>query len=339
MEAKIRQSNIELLRLVTMFLILAVHANFFSLGAVSKADISIEPLTSAVRIFLEAACMIGVNVFILISGWFGIKASVKGLVAILFQVCFYMALILGIFLLLGIDIPWNGVGRTFNFGIAYWFIPSYIILYIVSPVLNQFVDHASKRSFTIFIIAFFIAEMIYGYSSTIGNYNEGHHAMHFIGIYMLARYIRLYPNKLTSLNKHQNFLIYLLFTFIAAGLYFVNAKMKYLLCISPYIIISSVYFFLTFTKMNFQNKAINWMATSIFSIYIVHLNVLISPLYKQIMLNAYNTMNGLLFLGYAFIVILLIGLGCILVDKFRIVVWNAFCKIPGVNKILAISFC
>lgn len=38
-----RQSNIELLRIISMFLILLVHADFYSLGEPSYIDIISEP--------------------------------------------------------------------------------------------------------------------------------------------------------------------------------------------------------------------------------------------------------------------------------------------------------
>lgn len=44
MPTKQRQSNIELLRIIAMFMILLFHANFFSLGTPSAADLSSDTI-------------------------------------------------------------------------------------------------------------------------------------------------------------------------------------------------------------------------------------------------------------------------------------------------------
>ena len=56
-----------------MLLIVLVHANYFSLGFIDSNDVRTNPLPSFVKIFFEQLCVVGVNVFVLISGWFGIK--------------------------------------------------------------------------------------------------------------------------------------------------------------------------------------------------------------------------------------------------------------------------
>lgn len=75
---KIRDSNIELLRILAMFMVLLVHADFFSLGIPSVEDIQNNQLDSFWRIFFEAVNIPCVNIFVLISGYFGIKPTFKG---------------------------------------------------------------------------------------------------------------------------------------------------------------------------------------------------------------------------------------------------------------------
>jgi len=63
-----RLSNIELLRIVAMFLVLVVHSDFFSLGAPTSMEIANSPMQSYVRIFIESFSIVCVNVFVMISG-------------------------------------------------------------------------------------------------------------------------------------------------------------------------------------------------------------------------------------------------------------------------------
>lgn len=66
--AKERQSNVELLRIIAMFLILLVHADFYSLGEPSYTDITSESLDTFLRIFFEVISIPAVNIFVMISG-------------------------------------------------------------------------------------------------------------------------------------------------------------------------------------------------------------------------------------------------------------------------------
>lgn len=81
-----RKSNIELCRIIAMLLVVLLHANYLSLGGVELNDVEVAPLDSFLKVLSEQLCIICVNVFILISGWFGIKANIKGAVSLLFQV-------------------------------------------------------------------------------------------------------------------------------------------------------------------------------------------------------------------------------------------------------------
>ena len=90
---KTRNSNIELLRIIAMIMILGLHVNFLAIGEPSTEDIVSLPLLSFIRVFIEQICIVGVNVFVLISGWFGINSKPKGIVQFLFQSLFFSLII------------------------------------------------------------------------------------------------------------------------------------------------------------------------------------------------------------------------------------------------------
>lgn len=73
-----RQSNIELLRIVSMLLILIVHIDGASLGLPQPmGDITSITTRDWWRLIVESISIIGVNCFVLILGYFGIRASWK----------------------------------------------------------------------------------------------------------------------------------------------------------------------------------------------------------------------------------------------------------------------
>ena len=76
MQKNRRVSNIELLRILSIFLITMHHLVVHGSNACGYlTNYSFEQGT--LGIILNSFCIIGVNVFILISGWFGIKNPIK----------------------------------------------------------------------------------------------------------------------------------------------------------------------------------------------------------------------------------------------------------------------
>lgn len=90
-----RQSNIELLRIVSMLLVMLLHVGYALTNHIHSQIDNILHVSS------EAATIICVNVFVLISGWFGIKFSFKGIAKFLFQVIFLALLTFVVLVLLG----------------------------------------------------------------------------------------------------------------------------------------------------------------------------------------------------------------------------------------------
>ena len=91
---------------------------------------------------------------------------------------------------------------------GYWFVRAYIILYLFSPALNAYVDHVSRQHLKAFLIAFYIAQIVYRFYNYGGWYAGGYSPLSFMGLYTLARYMRLYPNKYTKYSIYRFLPIY-----------------------------------------------------------------------------------------------------------------------------------
>lgn len=53
---KVRSSNLELLRLLSMFFVLVVHADFQALGMPDRTEMTILPLFSVFRTYYRSIC-------------------------------------------------------------------------------------------------------------------------------------------------------------------------------------------------------------------------------------------------------------------------------------------
>ena len=84
-----------------------------------------------------------------------------------------------------------------------WFIKAYILLYILAPVLNAFIEKVSQKDFRNALIAFFTFEFIYGwiFSGSTQHIQRGYSTISFIGLYLLSRYVRLYQPRISLKSK------------------------------------------------------------------------------------------------------------------------------------------
>ena len=196
---KMRQSNIELLRIISMFLVVMTHVNLSSIGYPTAGELSSTPFSAGLRIFFAQTSVICVNLFVLISGWFGIRVKRKSLISFLFQWLFFAILLLACYPLLQGNNIRSFLKLTYNVISMdqLWFVPSYIVLYLVAPVLNAFVERSTKPQFKMVLIAFFSFEFIFGWllNGANGIFMWGASPLSFAGLYLLARYIRIYPPK------------------------------------------------------------------------------------------------------------------------------------------------
>lgn len=325
---KNRKSNFELLRLVAMMLVLLVHANYLSLGPITQSETVAMPWTGFVRILCEQLCIISVNLFVLLSGWFGIHPTLKKFFGLLFQVMFIGLVSSMMCKLAGFDVPVRPFQHLMWFGQHYWFVPAYFILFALSPVLNAFCEKANKREFTAVIISFFVMEALFGWlNGDNGHYLDGYSAISFIGLYLLAQFLRRYGEKLLTLKWWHFFLFYLLFTIIPAlmafvGVYIKNEQYSAIDYSSLLVIAASVSFMLMFSRFKLECKWVNWLSASAFAIYLVHQAPGVDQLYLDFFKESYQSMHGVLFVPFAVVATAIIGFICILLDKLRIAVWS-----------------
>lgn len=318
-----RESNIELLRIVAMLLVVLVHANYSSLGGVKLVDFQLEPFNSFCKALAEQLCIICVNVFILISGWFGIRPSIKGTLSLLFQVFFFHILIVSLLSLKGDYISLGTIINGFYCGNQYWFIPPYLILYAISPILNAFIETSSPRRFLSVLIVYFLLEFALGWATGVGTFQQGYSTLSFIGLYLLAQFIRKNSRILLNFSVLKNILLYLFFSILPVSIYFLTGhKFNIIAYSSPFVISASLFFFLAFNKMKISSKVINYLACSSLSIYLVHQHVLVIPYFKNLMNYAYGILGGYWYVLFAIVFAACLGLVCILVDKLRICMWN-----------------
>lgn len=347
-----RDSNMELLRIVAMVFVLVVHACDASFGAPAKMKITDAPLIGIVELFTESIVIVCVNLFVLLSGWYGIKAKKNSLLKLLFQVVFFVIVgfVICKMMIINVILPFTHLSDLpvsallFNVLLVdfwdYWFVKAYLLLFILSPMLNAFVEHVSREQFNTLLIGFFIFQTAYGWLfEGVDHIAKGYSTISFIGLYLLARYVKIYRPKIACFNKYYDLLIYLFCTLMTTG--FVVAMLKvgnkdwaqaaYYYC-SPLVVVASLYLVLFFSKIKIRSQFINTIAVSAFAVYLFHCQSQLFHYYKMFISQWYNNSNTIVFLSYTILFIIAVFIVSVLLDKVRIGCWNALSK-HIVNKV------
>lgn len=329
---KERMSNIELLRFAAMILVLVVHANFFALGSPTQQDVLANPASALTRIVFQSLAIVCVNVFVLISGWFGIHPSVKGFSNFIFQCLFFLCGIYFVMLGMGlVQLTLKGLAGCLVLLNWNWFIKAYIGLYILAPVLNAFVEKSTQRQFLNVLISFFTFQTIYSWISNGAVFFEGGYStMSFIGLYLLARYINVYKPCVLFYPPHYYAWMYLLITIAMASTSFLSVKYghgilsgKMYSYVNPLVIMSALMLLLWFKGLEIKSKFINWCAASSFAIFLLHTNPNIcEPYYTPMVRRIYSTYNGAECILVIFAFIIFVAVTAISIDQIRKLMWN-----------------
>lgn len=313
-----------------MLMILELHTRYNGIEAVYDGVID----ASHFMLFLfEAIAIVGVNLFVLISGYFGIHLKRKSILNLLFQIYFF-----GLVGLVG----WMVVEGTCMVEVRYyvkallpvsqtiWFIPNYVMLMLFSPMLNAFCEKFSIKqiaafTLTVYALVYFWSAIMQGTISGFGGYSWGW----FILLYLTGRVIRFYTDCHTY--KKRYFLMgYVILTLVIVCVAFIQHYVpvgKSLLwsydC--PLVYLSSICLFLCFVGMNIGRvKWINRLAASSFAALLFH----VAPF------TQYNYVNQLLFnrfsgIGYIVItglVVVAYYMAALLIDQIRILVFRKIIK-------------
>lgn len=338
-KGKVRDSNMELLRLFAMFLVLVVHANFRALPRPTSLQIAANTTSALLQFMTEGFAIVAVDVFVLLSGWYGIKMKFSRLAEMGFQILFFGLLGIGICAVYDpSNLETKVLSRLFLTDGGYWFVKSYVVLFIFSPVINAFVESADRKLFRNVLIAFFAFEFAYDWLSEGTSWlRDGYSFPSFMGLYMLARYVRLYKPFVTSLSKWFDLAVYLsAVAFLTVSVCYLRYKgvkagaLYFYDC--PVVIAGALYLLLFFSKMPvFKSRLVNWLAISCLAVYLTQSSNFISCYYDSFILGWFETEARWTFVLYTGCFIFAVFIGSLLVDKVRIAIWKlmnrVFCKL------------
>lgn len=320
---KTRDCNFELLRIISMLMIImhhyVIHSDFVNIPV---------SLNKLVAIMFSIGGKVGVNLFIMISGYYILdsKIKIKKVLKIVFEVCFYSILILILVCAFGKEeVNVKMIIKSFlpiTYAL-YWFVTPYIWVYILTPYITKFVKNLEQKEYGKLLIIMnvcltIIPTIMIGSNTIMSNF------IWFVYLYLLVTYIRLFDIKYIKANRICIVIIYFML-FVLFGTLMVGIKDTEIVdkliehftdMNSIFCLILSLMIFLYFKNINIQeNKIILFLSNKSFAVYLLHDNPLLRNFLWINLLKAdqkYNINTIALILDIILTSILIYGFGTLI---------------------------
>lgn len=287
MMKKERLANIELLRVVSMMMVVTLHSLSESGILFRSSELSAPWLLWWT---LEGISVVAVNCYVLISGYFLIcsRFRVKKLLILLGECVFYSVFLYISGVLFKIN-AFSIIGffksLTPVISNEYWFVTTYVALYILAPVLNIGIRSLGRVKHLTAVVLMMVLCSVYPNLVFWGNgfqVNSGYSLIWFICLYVLAAWVRLYYSPSQKTGKYlcgylvvalcvpaSKFLIVLLSNGSLEGDIFYSYNS---ILVWP----AALLLFLTFLNMRFpRGKISNFIckiAPNTFAVYLIYQN-------------------------------------------------------------------
>lgn len=294
---KMRQSNFELLRIISMLMIVASHLASHGVQHQLDTDMAFKIwktgpiLNKVVTSALIPGGGIGVGIFFMLTGYFQIDKDKMSVRKVVLETVFYGWSITLIYFFLrvagfssvaGSRVPMNTLLKTFLEPVgsgAWWFVTVYVIIMLVSPCLNYYLRKLNVKQFVRLVTLAWL------FCYTAAYFVEASYASLYRGVFFYI--VGVFCKKVLT-NKNISQCIYIglsgLFWILGTALYYVygyafltegmNAKLILAICRTAYfalvVPVCSVNIFKLFEKIDSRiNKVINELAKSAFSVYLI----------------------------------------------------------------------
>lgn len=354
-QIKNRQSNFELLRIVSMFMIVlhhaVIHGVMQSIKGVTFSSLWLSG--SSINKFFTWLYFpggeVGVALFFMLTGYFLINSKEIRLFKVIMQTVFYgwmtsFVYLFVIFLVKYDVIPYpypffsqTDIKNGFLYNIfsplrsgQFWFVTSYILLLCFTPIYNVFLNKLNKKGYTIFLLLFWFFGLVY---STYFNIALG--VTKALFFYAFGTYIKKYSTKIKSNSFKLLMLItsmivwflyaanrfYLMNTNSGGGIVMKILNLEQAIIPSCFCVIIIAYLlFIFFMSIDFGcNKFVNTLAATTFGVYLIHEGFFTRGLIWDFIIGVYSKLyHSNLFGLYIFIGSIIVFSVCSFLDYLRL---------------------
>ena len=313
-----RKSNFELLRIISMLFIVTSH---YSIHGGWELNNSFNERT----LFVDALSFggkLGVNIFVMITGYFLVKkeTGISSIKKVLVNSWFYSILFLVICVSFNLKIGFRDFITSLTpFG--YWFINAYVILIIISPMINKIVSTMKLRDYFMAILLGSFLVMNPYTNKEIGDVGV------FIYLYIIGsgfmlfdfcNYLKRNTIIVTSITLISMMISSIIIIDYINNIYDKNIYQYYFIGMTnPLTIITAVSLFWLFSKINIKHsKLINKVSSLTLGVYLIHENNLLRG-FVWSFINKENINNNSIYL-YSLTYILTVFVICCFIEILKI---------------------
>ena len=331
---KERNTNLDLLRIFSMFLIVFLHSIDHS-GVLEQAETCGNVTYYYVRL-TYGLCQVCVNIYVMLSGYFLVESKFRlhKLVTLWMQAAFYAFALKLIFMLSGLDdfslISLAGCFFPILTG-RYWFLTIYVGMYLVSPFLNILIRAMTRQQHGILNLCLFGLFSVWSslHPAIAGmNSGGGWGLAWFVVLYLAAAWFRLYYEPGSRPVKW--FAGYLLIPAVIAGLQLLNRQLgiglissilrNWFRYDSAPVYLMTVFLFVGFLNIRTTGKRASRLICTVapltLGVYLIHAHANVSPwLWDRLSLP--EKMDGLVFPVIQMVSVLAIFAVCSFIDILR----------------------
>lgn len=263
-----RDSNLELARIVAMAMIVAGHFVFHGVWRGWPGPVDSFGVLGASEYLLCFLCFLfnaGMNVFVLISGYYGIRLRWKNLISFWLLCVFYNALNL---------IANGGMGVIDIASIflisksGHWFLKAYFLLMLLSPLLNAAMDNLDIKHLRIAIGCVLVLCCVSGWALNNGTSN-GMNALQLVCIYLIGGWVRRddITLKVKGIQAVTGYLCCAILNMIGLVIIYYGLRKEIGILYqhnNPLVVAESFFLFSWFRGLSFKSKFVNiWASTMI----------------------------------------------------------------------------
>ena len=288
-----RRSNIELLRILSMLLIVLHHYAVHGSVSFSGDDLSFGRFFHGTLMCMGA---LGDDIFVLISAYFLVESPfrLRRLLRLWGEVVFYAVTVTLVGWLLAP--PSGGVSVKALLSMVapvltgkYWFVTAYVMLVLLSPFINKMLHALTRREMGALILILFVS--VSALPTLMEGFMGWSKLAAFILLYCVAGYIRLYPDGVPLLKGCRRSFIAglglfgLLLLYIALCMLLGTrlAPFRYYMLhfnqiwSAPQVVIAAVLFWAFLQWEMRPNRFVNAVASAAFGVYLIHDNNVLRP--------------------------------------------------------------
>lgn len=220
----------------------------------------------------------------------------KGMVKILLETCLFGLISYVILLMLdGDSFSVSHLKDSMDFRFN-WFVVSYLMLLLVSPLIERSLMNLEFKEFKKWMILLCVFNFVFVLLLNRLNDN-GYNVVHFIFLYYVARFLKTMKdsgNLWCKRFEKYSLPIYIIMALaLTAGYLFLDEyryapkSIKWFGYNNPILLIASVAFFVSIAKIRLKSRCINYLASGVFGVFILHTTKYMIPFRNDITHDVY----------------------------------------------------